>query len=177
MSRDSIEPVNPVEVKVVRAEDLAHFLELKLRDMEKRRETGAASDYGPLTDEIDGVSEDEMKRRLRQQGTWLVYAEQNKKLKGMAAAKFYPKSGIAFVYNVFTDESIRNQGIARELMEKLLAEIVKNVSVSVVHLGDVRNPTSVGLYERMGFQKAAPTGIGLFDGKGSEAHPMSKTIR
>lgn len=139
-----------MEFRKAHLDDLQHLIEL-------RKQQQVAQGIEPKTD-IDADLEKFFQKKLKEGSMVQWLAEDEGEIVACGAVIFYEfppsyvnKSGKkAYITNVYTKEEYRGQGIAKELMGKLVDE-VKKAGISNIWLG--ASEMGKPLYEKFGFQE------------------------
>ena len=110
--------------------------------------------------EEETISIDEMKDRINENSSqypWLVY-EADGKVQAYAYASLW-KARSAYRYTlestVYASPNLSHKGVGTQLYRKLFDELEGRFVRSVMAVIALPNPASIGLHEKMGFEKVA----------------------
>jgi len=122
------------------------------------------------------------KSAYERDGNMTYFAEVDGELVGMAGAHWSSKAKlrhVAEVYGVYVSSGIRGRGIARRLMDRLLAELRSMGPIEKVSLGVTSdNAAALRLYEKLGFEIVGRARRQLrVDGRFYDLHTMELHFR
>ena len=98
-------------------------------------------------------SPEEWRARLDGVSNWLVFAERDGTVVGLAGAYPPPEEpGVVFVVSVFVDAAHRGRGVGRRLMTALIHRVTESADATVLRLRvNDTNAPAIALYESLGF--------------------------
>ncbi len=114
----------------------------------------------PISFEENAISYNEMEQRIATQSIdypWLVYEDAGKVVAYAYADKWKARSAYRFTLEstIYTSNDSKGKGIGTKLYEALFDELTTRSVRSVMAVIALPNLASVGLHEKMGFEKVA----------------------
>lgn len=117
-------------------------------------------EHSTISFEENLVSTDEIRERISivsSEFPWLVY-ERNGRVEAYAyAGKWKPRSAYRFTLEctVYTKHNLNEKGVGTRLYQQLFDELSESYVRSIMAVIALPNGASVGLHEKMGFEKVA----------------------
>lgn len=117
-------------------------------------------EHSTISFEENLVSTDEIRERISivsSEFPWLVY-ERNGRVEAYAyAGKWKPRSAYRFTLEctVYTKHNLKEKGVGTRLYQQLFDELSESYVRSIMAVIALPNGASVGLHEKMGFEKVA----------------------
>ncbi len=114
----------------------------------------------PISFEEKAVSYIEMEQRIANQSIdypWLVYEEEGKVVAFAYANKWKSRSAYRFTLEstIYMSHNSKGKGIGTKLYQALFDELATRSVRSVMAVIALPNPASIGLHEKMGYEKVA----------------------
>lgn len=94
-----------------------------------------------------------LENAISSKDTFIIIAEENEKLVGLAIATYNEGFRKAIIENIYVNQSLRNQGIGRLLLEKLLKQLSERKCEYVATLVPLSANSATKLYESLGFSR------------------------
>jgi ribosomal protein S18 acetylase RimI-like enzyme len=139
--------------------------------------------FGQSWDEADKYPEERWRQRLidaAEGRSWLVFAEREGRLTGMAGAYQWPEdveANRAMVIAVFVDPELRGQRIGERLVQAVLDQLAATGLDSAILAVNPEQTAAVRLYERMGFVATGSEVNTLGNGQECEEIVMERPLR
>jgi ribosomal protein S18 acetylase RimI-like enzyme len=111
-------------------------------------------------------------------GSWLLFAQQEQRLVGMAGARVTEDRLTADVTGVFVVRAARGNGIASTLINAILHDLTQDHAIGNARLHvNASQMAAVRLYERYGFRIVKTERLRCGDGNTHDVHLMEKLLR
>ena len=114
----------------------------------------------PISFEENAISNNEMEQRIATQSIdypWLVYEDEGKVVAYAYVNKWKARSAYRFTLEstIYMSNDCTGKGIGTKLYQALFDELTTRTVRSVMAVIALPNPASIGLHEKMGFEKVA----------------------
>ena len=141
-----------MEIVKLRPEEWREYKALRLEGL-KNDPQAFGSSYEKQSQNPDEYWEDRL-AKCEGPGQWLLFAREDGKLIGLVGAFVQEDSTIADIISMYVTPKHRGKGIARRLMEAILAAVKEQPEISVARLEVVEDQLApLRLYESVGFQE------------------------
>jgi L-amino acid N-acyltransferase YncA len=110
-----------------------------------------------VTFETQPPSRKEMETRIARSHVWLVYEESGRSRGFAYAATFHPRDAYRWSteVSIYVEKDAQGQGLGRKLAERLIEDLSGKGFVNALAGIALPNPSSIALFESLGFRKIA----------------------
>ncbi len=165
-----------IEIISLKPEEWMQYKDLRLRAL-KEDPQAFGSTYEDNSKHPDKYWQQRLEDTINKNTQWLVFANLNGKLVGMAGGFAEKEPDNAHVIAVYVIPEARGKGISKQLMKELIARITTNKSIKKITV-DV-NPeqeAAYNLYKNSGFTVTKKYKLILGDGKEHDTYQLEMFI-